>query len=291
MRFMSNTLRNTIVLLFLLILLFLVSFTTQLRMKKVSVKLQMKNETLATQVDSLKSYLMNMPTADSQSQELQKMLTADKLIMLHDTSPITFQYLLKLCSYLGTDIIFDFSYSRSGNDRLTPYNEYVITGQSPFKDMYKLVNQLEQQRALYTIENLAILSDNSEKSDSVKFSFVFDAYFDSLGTDAELIQLKSTGSPSPYPNVFRMKVYGPDDENPTDHSNLLDIYKARLIGMTANRIFMRDPSGIIRILSVGDKVKNGWLLSIDNRHETVKFKINTTGVPEDITLSIKKDNQ
>jgi hypothetical protein len=291
MRFMSNTLRNTIVLLFLLILLFLVSFTTQLRMKKTSEKLQKKNELVATQVDSLKNYILNMPTADTQSQELQKLLTADKLIMLHDTSPITFQYLLKLCSYLGKDIIFDFSYSRTGNDKLTPYNEYIVTGHAPFKDMFQFVNQLEQQRVLYTLENLAILSDNFEKSDSVNFSMVFDAYYDSLGTEAELIQLKTASNPSPYPSAFRMKIYVPGAENLQDHSNLIDIYKAKLIGMTANRVFMKDPNGIIRILSPGDKVKNGWLASIDNRNEIVKFKINTTGVVEDITLSIKKDNQ
>jgi hypothetical protein len=291
MRFMSNTLRNTIVLLFLLILLFLVSFTTQLRMNKIALKLEKKNENLAAQVDSLKSFLMNMPTADSQSQELQKLLTADKLIMLHDTSPITFQYLLKLCSYIGTDIIFDFSYSRTGKDRLAPYNEYIVSGLAPFKNMYKFINQLEQQRALYTIENLAIMSDNTANSDSVNFSFVFDAYYDSLGTDAELIQLKSTSSPSPSPSMFRVKVYVPGAENLQDHSNLIDIYKAKLIGMTANRVFMKDNNGIIRILSPGDKVKSGWLYSIDNRKEIVKFKINTTGVDEDITLSIKKENQ
>jgi len=260
-------------------------------MKKTSDKLHKKNERMIVQVDSLKNYLLHMPTPDTQAQELQKLLTSDKLIMRQDTSPITFQYLLKICKFIGTDVIFDFSYSRTGNDKLAPYNEYIVTGHSPFKDMYKLVNQLEQQRALYTVENLAILSDNVERSDSVNFTLVFDSYYDSLGTDAELIQMKGIGSQAVSPNLFKMKLYIPGAENPQNRSALIDIYKARLIGMTANRVFMKDPSGIIRILSPGDKVKNGWLSSIDNKNETVKFKINTTGVAEDITLSIKKEIQ
>ncbi len=291
MRFMSNTLRNTIVLLFLLILLFVVSFVTQMRMTKISLKLKKKNETVSTSVDSLKNFLLNMPTADKQSQEMQKMLTADKLIMLQDTSPITFQYLLKICNYISTDIIFDFSYSRNGKIKTTNYNEYIVTGRATYKNMYNFVNQVEQQRALYTVESLAIMSDNVENSDSVSFTLVFDAYYDSLGTTADLIQLKPTKSPSPYPSTFRMKIYAPTADIKIEYSSLIDIYQARLIGMTANRIFMKDPNGIIRILSQGDRVKNGWLASIDNRNETVKFKINTTGVVEDITLSIKKENQ
>ncbi len=285
---MTNTRRNTIVLSSLL--LFVVVFTLiQIRSNnKKKDEVEKLNSLLLGQIAVLDNQISNI---DSLKREytLQQELIAQqsKLLINQDNPTITYRYLLQLLNWMRRDIIFDFSQtstSKSGQD----FNEYLISGKTHFANLVALVNNMEHQRALLTVEELSIGNDNIADSDTVSFSMVFRTHYKPGGADPSTIQPKQITSVAASHMLFKSRIFE-QARTQEEGSRLVNLDNVTLIGLSEDRVFLRDTQGIIRILSVGNRVNHGYLKAIDVSEEKAVFIIDLYGITEEKTLFIRRN--
>jgi hypothetical protein len=283
---MTNTTRNTIVLIALLLVLGGISFSFYRNLHKKSVALVTENEKTAKKIEVLERQISNIDSLKFEF-EVRKAMVAEqsKVILATDNPTITYQYLLRMLSWMKRNTIFNFAMSDKGQKETT-WNEYVISGRSNYRDVVELAKNIEHQRAVLTIEEMAIGSDNVANSDSVSYSIVFRTHFNEGGAEIESLKPKKMPGGNTFYQLFRSRVNDTpvlDDEiDPT----LVRIDQATLIGITDNRIFLRDSQGVIKILALRDKVAYGYLYAIDIKNSKAVFRIDKYGIPEEQTLFI-----
>ncbi|HCX73946.1 MAG TPA: hypothetical protein DHM37_09530 [Candidatus Cloacimonas sp.] len=217
----------------------------------------------------------------------QAKLREKKVLLKTDNSTITFDYFLKLSKVFSQNLRFNFSQSKKYTDGKTNYNEYMITGNVGLMNLQKFILNLEQQKPIYTIEDLAIANRNSAKSDSVEFSMKLNAYYDQSGSPYDKIEL----SYLPY-HFYRFNYFRPImeiEEQATADPNLLNVKKSKLIGLTHNKAFLKEANGIINILNIGDPVAYGKLSYIDSENQEVIFELEIYDKKEIYKMSLKGD--
>jgi hypothetical protein len=283
---MTNTRRNTIVLSALLLLLSGFSFVVYRNLNKKAVELTTQNEKTSKKIAVLERQISNIDSLKYEY-EIRKAMVAEqsKVIVAADNPTITYRYLLKMLSWMKRNIIFDFAMSDKGKKDAS-WNEYVLSGRGNYHDVVELTKNLENQRAVITIEDLAIGSDGLVNSDSVSFSIVMRTHFNDSGIDAENLLPKKMPATKSFFQLFRTKVNETTTAEPDVDPRLVRIDQSTLIGIADNRIFLRDSQGVIKILSIKDKIAYGYLYSIDEKQGKATFMINKYGIPEEQSLFI-----
>ncbi|MDD4309841.1 MAG: hypothetical protein PHO32_05630 [Candidatus Cloacimonetes bacterium] len=283
---MTNTRRNTIVLSALLVLLSGSAIGIFRNLNSKAKILIEDNTKTAKKIQVLERQISNIDSLKMEY-ELRKAMVAEqsKVIVFMDNPTTTYKYLLTMLSWMKRNIIFDFALSDKGKKETT-WNEYVVSGRSNFRNLVEFTKNIEHQRAVLTIEELAIGSDGVANSDTVSFSIVLRTHFNESGIPMEELKPKKMPSTDSFYQLFKSRVYeagrGEDDIDP----RLVRIDQAILIGIADNRIFLRDNQGVIKILALKDKVAYGYLYAIDNVKGKAVFIIDKYGVPEEQTLFI-----
>ncbi len=283
---MTNTTRNTVVLIALLIVLGGVSISVYRKLHKESLALTEENTKTSKKIAVLETQISNIDSLKMEY-EIRKAMVAEqsKVILANDNPTITYQYLLRLLSWMKRSTIFNFAMSDKGK-KDTTWNEYVISGRSNYRDVVELTKNIEHQRAVLTIEEMAIGSDNVANSDSVSYSIVFRTHFNDGGAEIESLKPKKMPTGNIFYQLFRSRVNPTPTLDEDIDPTLVRIDQATLIGIADNRIFLRDNQGIIRILALRDKVAYGYLYSMDAKNGKAVFKIDKYGIPEEQTLYI-----
>jgi len=285
---MTNTQRNTLVLIALVVLVFFGGGWWLRRTAQNKKDTEQKITILTNQIASLDQQIDEISEL-RRKLEIHKQLIAhqSKVIFIEDTPTITYRYLLKLMSWMRQNLIFDFALKTSGTEE-KKWNQYVINGRSNFSQLLALVQNIEYQRAMLTLDELSIAADNVADSDTVTYSLVISTHHSETGIDPEMVKPKSFSSIPLRYQPFRIRVF--DQMPPRDiDPKLLKVESSVLIGLTQSRIFVRDDQGIIRILSVGNPVALGYLDRIDLGEGKAVFKINLYGFYEEKSLFLKKN--
>ena len=158
-------------------------------------------------------------------------------------------------------------------------------------DLVHFTRLLEYQRALLTIEDLTLSAESVAHSDTVSFSMIFRTHFEEDGVPAGQISYKSmTRGVSSY-SLFRPKYTETMPEMEERDPRLVDIDTARLIAISEDRAFVRDNRGLIRILSLRDRVLWGYLHKIDHREGAAVFRVNKYGFEENQILYLSKETE
>jgi len=284
---MTNTQRNTLVLSILLVLLLAVGISASRNYSKKSSEILAKNKDLRKKISALEYQISKIDSLRYQYEMQQELLAQQSKIIINSDSPtITYQYLLKLLKWMGRSIPFDFAMSEQKSQD-TNWHEYVISGRTGYNDLVHLTNNMEHQRAVLTIEELTIGADGVANSDTVSFSMIFRTHFQEGGSEAENLTKKVVPAIYTGYNTFKSRIYETQPPREYDPS-LVAVDSAMLIAMTTNRIFVRDEQKVIRILAVGDKVRDGYLYSIDVPNGKAVFKLNLYGVYENHTLFLNQ---
>ncbi|MBP7310034.1 MAG: hypothetical protein KA984_01950 [Candidatus Cloacimonetes bacterium] len=107
---MTNTIRNTIVLGILFILLSVAAFSTYRSLNKKANLLTEENKKTAQKIAVLESQISNIDSLKYEY-ELRKAMLAEqsKVILAHDTPTTTYQYLLRLQNWMDRNVFFDFA--------------------------------------------------------------------------------------------------------------------------------------------------------------------------------------
>lgn len=287
---MKNTIRNTIVLGILFILLGVGAFTSYRSLNNKANLLTEENRKTAQKIAVLESQISNIDSLKYEY-EFRKAMVAEqsKVIFATDTPTITYRYLLRLQNWMDRNIFFDFAMSDKGKKE-TSWNEYVISGRSNYRDVYFLTQHLEQQRAVITLEDLAIGSDGIAASDTVSYSMVIRTHFQDGGLELAQLKPKELKTSNNFYQLFKSRIYEQLPDYMETDPTLAAIDKCTLVGITGNRIFLRDDQGVIRILALRDKVAFGYLYSIDVAKGKATFIIDKYGSPEEHSMYITTPN-
>ena len=284
---MTNTQRNTTVICVLMTIVIGSGYFITHQLKKKFDAINKKNVKMAEEIVKFNKILSMQAKIEKDYTELRLMLAQQsKVIAQIDSPAITYNYLLQVLEWMGRNINFDFSLSSIKEPEAT-WNEYILSGKADFRDVGFFIKELEYQRALLTIEEITLAATPIEVSDSVVFSVVFRTHYSPDGALLDIVQKKDVPPYQPSFVSFRPRIYDTPPDSDVDPS-LIKIDKSKVIGITENRVFIRDDRGVISILSVGDRVAYGYLYAINPSEEKVVFKINLFGSSEDRTLYLAK---
>ena len=285
---MQNTTRNSLVLAVLLIMVLALGLAVTKRFDGGSEEYKKKNQRTEATIKQLEYQLSKIDSLRAQYDIQQLVAQQSKLILGKDSPTITYQYLLKLLRWMDRQMIFDFAMSEGGSDQ-TNWHEYVISGRGLYQDLLHLTANLEHQKTIVTIEELTIGADAIAASDTVSYSLVIRTHYKEGGMDPDTIE--DSVIPRVYDSftAFKTRIYDTAPAQEFD-PRLLNIDNAQLIGISANKVFIRDENRVIRILSLNDRIAGGYLYSIDPNQGKVIFKVDTYGLWENRTLFINQPN-
>ncbi|HHV37405.1 MAG TPA: hypothetical protein GXX77_06195 [Candidatus Cloacimonetes bacterium] len=281
---MTNSSRNTLVLLVLFILSSVFASYTLSKSDKKLKEAQSKLKETKENIVVLNRKIANREILEEEYEMQQAVASSQfKIIMEDDSSIISYDYLLRVLNWLNKDLYYDFGMSKKTEE---DYNEYVISGAASYMDLVKFTRLLEYQRALITIEDLSV-SNQSAGADSVDFSMMFRTYAHEEGFPVSAISYNTMKKAVHEYDLFRHRYLRDAYRHSGLDTRLLDLDNANLIAISDGRVFIRDEAGIIRMLKKGDDILYGHLQKVDSREGFALFVINKYGFEENLILYLE----
>ena len=282
---MNYALRNTLILSVLLILVF-VGFLlgNNSSMKKLS-EIKTSYENNQKQLDELLAAHPDIKDHDRFMEALKELETKvkkeSKIIPQKNDPTITYQYLLDICDNFCPELKFDFVYNRLSRIEDIDYYTFTITGTAPVRSFYSFIYQIERQYLLYIIESIKINEEFEDaiSTGNVRFTLVLNAYFEESSPELGEIPFRKLKYKNIDYDPFYSRIHAPLPDE--DEAGFLDINLAGMIGLTPNKVFMKDQLGKIHILELGDRVAYGTLGSINWKEQLAIFQLNEIGITKD----------
>lgn len=284
---MSYAIRNTLILLVTLLTIVGAGFSYS------KFFLESRVERLGENLVSKQNELNSRQDINTQFTELNTRYEAalevisnyDKILFSSNKPDDVFDFLNRVNQEGGFEIYFDFIYTDS-----IPNNEYGIiqsslAGYGNYQSLTDFINRIEHSQLLNKVSGLTISparQDNDLRV--VNFAFDLESYYEktnifdsTLTSGIKLDENISTYNPI-YPLIQTSIEPNVD--------GLTDVRSSRLIGITENRVFVRNQSGRIVSLKEGDPVYLGRLVFIDLENKTATFNLDIGGIQEVITLEV-----
>lgn len=285
---MSNALRNSIILTVLLIFMLTGFLFFHNRLDKKATLIETENKKTEATIAELDEQISKRDSLMAAYElQLEMQSQQSKILVGADSANLSYQYLLRILSWVGRNIPFNFALTEAAKKQ-TSYNEYVISGRTNYMDVLRFTKHLEHQRAVLTIEDLTIGSDTVAASDTVSFSMVFRTHFQEGGPQLDTITRKEFNNPYLGYQLFKSRIYENAPEREID-PRLVNISEANLIGLGDGKAFLRDKQGLIHILSPGSKVAWGYLREVDVANGRAIFKLNLHGLEETHFLQVRNN--
>ena len=299
---MSYAIRNTLILGVLLLIVFFGFLIINTSAKKELVKLEREYNQKKTSLDEI---MATNPYIKNESQIIDSLETMKKIayqsskqIPNSDNPTATYQYLLDICENYCPNFTFDFELVNSGEQDSVYYNIYNLKGLTDISSLYSFVNQIENQYFLIVIDNFQLSEFYDPKKEStentqnsvpqIDFSLDLRVYYDyENGTKPEDIPNKKLEYSTIKYNPFISRIYEPQKD--TKEEEYINIYSSIIVGLTKNKVFVRDHLGKISTLLPGGKVAYGYLDHIDWDEQSVTFKMNEIGVVTEKIMYIDKE--
>jgi hypothetical protein len=297
---MQYSLRNTIILAVLLLLI-LSAFVI------VNTKLKNERDQFKGQLDSSRSELEDLKRRNPDyndivrlERELQELLVkaekTSKIIPKENNPSLTYLYLLDICDRHCPDIDFDFDFTGSGNtdEDNVLYNGYELTGEANIQSLYSFIYQIENQIMFNAIESIDISEVEEREENIVKnlnrvaFRFAMKSFYDpSLPEEPKNYEFRNLKYANIDYNPFLRRVHEPFVSD--EEEQYLNLEYSYLIGLTPEKVFLRDAFDRVSILVPGDKVAYGYLDRIDWEDQSAVFKINDTGITVEKKIYLNKE--
>lgn len=282
---MNYALRNTIILSILLVLVFVGFLLGNTSSVKKLDKIKIVYESNSKQLDELLAAHPDIKDQDRFIEALRdlekKVKRESKLIPQKNDPTITYQYLLDICDNFCPDLKFNFVYNRLSRVEDIDYYTFTVTGTAPMRSFYSFIYQIERQYLLYVIESIKINEDVEDgvSTNNVRFTLVLNAYFEESASELEEIPFRKLKYKNVEYDPFYSRIHAPlPDEGEEEY---LDVNSSGMIGLTPNKVFMKDRFGKIHILELGDKVAYGTLAAISWKEQYAVFQLNEIGITKD----------
>lgn len=285
---MSYGLRNTIILLITLSLILGIGFIySEFILDKKLINLnnsitQKRNDLNSKQNINIQFNELN----ERYKAALEVMGNYDKILFSSNKPDDVYDFLNRVNSAGGYKINFDYAYSDSSPNIDYGIINSSIAGSGEYRALTDFVNRIEHSQLLNKINNLNISPARQEKDLTiVNFSFNLESYyektsvFDSLNKDVTITLDNDISTFNPIYPLIQPTI-------PSNVKGLTDVRTSKIIGMTNNKVFLRNQDGRIITLGIGDDVYLGKLVSIDSNNRSVIFNLDVGGIEEVITLEV-----
>ncbi len=283
--------RNFIILIVILLAVLGWWFFTNKNLKKNNKALTEEKTKLESELQETHGEIMKKPELEAQLDRIREEVSLNNKVMLkEDTSTKTLEYLFYLADKYGDYMHFDFGLSESGADKDDPtirYNKYVLTGKAFTNQIFSFIDQLERQPPFYAVDGIALEALPPDQKGKVDFSVELTAYFTDNGTPLNRIELFTGKSRQLAYNPFYPRIHSPVISDDEEFMQLFDLDNGTVVALSPERVFLRNnSSGIIQIFNIGDRVRYGYLESIDWANQQAVFRLNRYGVAESIRLGL-----
>ena len=282
---MNYALRNTIILTVLLILVFVGFLLGNTSSVKKLDKIKLVYENNSKQLEELLAAHPDIKDHDRFIEALRdlekKVKRESKLIPQQNDPTITYQYLLDICDNYCPDLKFNFVYNRLSKIEDLDYYTFTVTGTAPVRSFYSFIYQIERQYLLYVIESIKINEDVDEgvSNGRVRFTLILNAYFEESAPELGEMPFRKLKYKNVEYDPFYSRIHAPFPDE--EQEGYLDVHSSGMIGLTPNKVFMKDKFGKIHILVLGDKVAYGTLGAISWKEQFAVFRLNEIGVTKD----------
>jgi len=215
---------------------------------------------------------------------------APKVLISADEPAFSYFFLNKIIT--EKRIAFDINFILSEQIKRKAFSSFLYTldGQGSFADVYKLITYLIATPILYQIKSLRFNSADAN-SDDIKFSIKLESY--SMRRDDKSSNAMKVIEDYDVPitpvnfshNTFKPLLYQPKNVRSSSgprisrtstprkriEVKLPEIRKSTLQAAMADKILIKDQNGKISTISVGEKVKEGYLSKINLDRSEAEF--------------------
>lgn len=290
---MNRKIKNTLVLLGILILISLIGGAVSVYQKK---KITEKDKQLIT----LRSNDMNPADLQMQLAEVKKKAMVldsvlsrrkyniPKQLMQTDFYNFVNRVTFGFSSYSHVDI----EYLDRKPDKTFNFYLYKISGSGEFLDVYRLIYAIEQSRELKKIRNLSlsaniIIGEDQMPRYVVTFSFNVFVYFANDDRFTSTSFVENSLDPGGIYNIFYPLIR---TQLPPNTEELAEVENAKLLALVPDGAYIADSKGNTFMLMEGDPVYLGYLTKIDYSMNQVTFILNKGGIIEKIYLKLEKED-
>ena len=299
---MSYAIRNTIILAVLLVIVIVGFIIGNSKYVKQKEELTIEYNRLAEELNNLKITNPDYNDIVRITEEYQTLRIKDqktgKVIPKENNPTLSYLYLLNICDKFCPGLDFEFSLEKSGMISNTSYNSFFLSGEANIYSLYSFIFQIEKNIMFYTIERISlsevIIEEEKEegiitlKPNMVSFEIMINVYFNEQITETiDVVKLRNLRYKNINYNPFYTRVHEPVVD--IDQETYTNLDYSQMIGLTPEKVFLRDNNENIVIISPGDKVAYGYLDRINWKEQSAVFKINRVGITVDKILYWSKD--
>ncbi|MDP8226954.1 MAG: hypothetical protein P9L89_04865 [Candidatus Celaenobacter polaris] len=287
---MPYAIRNSIILGILLVLVFVggvLSNSQSVNRLEKNEKAFLENQKTLAQLKKTNPDLAKTDDVIASLDEMKISAMENNKIILRDDNPSqTYQYLIDITETFTPDLNFNFKTAQGGQKGDLPFNSYTLNGSANIESLHFFIFQVEYQAPLYVIESVRISETSVALKDTVDFSMKLSVFYDqNTGTSISEVPFRSFSYSNLTYNPFYSQIHAPMDRSEED--NYININTALIIGLTPDKIFLRDINGMIVTLVPGSRVAYGYLNYINWKQQCAVFNINRIGITQEIKMYLQ----
>lgn len=182
---------------------------------------------------------------------------------------------------------FNFTFVDSVNYEKYGVINMEITGTGYYRNVVNFVRAIELSEPLNKVRNMSITPVKQDSNyNYVTYSFDLKSYYDRTKILEERTLKADYFAYASLPNPFYPLIR---DIKP-NVSNKVNVSQSKLIALSSGTVFLIDQNGIMHELQIGDEVYLGYLGNINLQNRTATFVLNKGGIIEKVTIGNKLKN-
>ena len=292
---MSGKLKNTIIMVVILVLLVLGGGAYNFIYQKAKINDRQKK------IKALKLYQLDTDALNQQYAllnkrvaELDSVLANRRYNIPHILSESNFFEFINKVNYNFSPLSYvNVEYNETETSNNFVIYVYTVNGVAEFNDLVGLIYAIEESKQLKKIETVELSNNIKVDADAtphylITYKFKVRVFF-SNDERFYVKEIKENNlSPNPEFNIFYPLVR---NEIPPNKEKLLDVQTGELLALIPDGAFFSDASGNTYLLWEGDKVYLGYLTNINYQNNEVNFVLNKGGLIEDVVLKLVKEKK
>ncbi|MGF1669814.1 MAG: type 4a pilus biogenesis protein PilO [Balneolaceae bacterium] len=283
---MSYAIRNTIILLVVLVLILGTGFGyMHFIQKPVIGELEETAEKLQADYNNKRSIADQLPVIRAQYEAAQDFINNfDKALFSSNNPDDVFAFLIEL-SPASEDLTFNFVFSDSSVTDKYGIIRSSVNGVGSYRAVYNFINRIENSQAVQKINNITLTPIGEVQNyNRVSFNFEISSFYDRSGTMDTPFLFTFLRAAERFTNPFFPLIR----DIPPNIENLTDVENSRLVGVTASNVFLINQNGRMVNLKVNDPVFLGHLENINLTNGRAVFRLNKGGIIEMHTLEVQR---
>lgn len=283
---MTYAIRNTIVLLVVLILLIGGGFAYFNYIQAPQIEsLTATIQTDERQLTEKRNTAEQLPLVQQQFEDAQEFIqNFDKTLFRNNKPDHVYRFLSILAS---TDpITFDFVFNDSTSTDQYGVISSQITGHGSYRAVINFISRIENSQPVQKINEVTISpSGGAMAYNDVNFTFTLRSYFDRQNQ----LDAPETPGVSDRIAISQHNPFFPLIRNVEPNvDNLTDVENSRLVGIGTGVVYLMNQDGRLVTLRENDRVYLGRLESIDMNAGRATFRLNKGGIIEMVTKEVQR---